>query len=220
MRIVFTGAGPVTLMAAERLIKQGHEVIIIELDKDKIEALSDKLDCGFLQGDAGKPAVLSQADPATCDFLFCLTDNDQANIITGLLGRSMGFKRVVTSIEDAELENLCQEIGLEDTIIPSRTMSHHLIDMVRGLDNIELSTLLKKNARLFSFTVGKKDDVKINELDLPEKARVIYFYRGDDFHFVEEETRLKKDDEVVILTHSQHIRNLKERWYPENLNDE
>jgi len=217
MRIVFSGAGPMTIMAVQLLTEQGHEVIIIELDKDKIDRLSEELDCSFLHGDAAKPALLSQADPKDCDLLFCLTDSDQANIITALLGRSMGFKRVVTSIEDGELQNLCSELGLEDTIIPARTMSRHLANMVHGLDNIELSTLLKHDARFFTFTAGKQEARTAAELDLPAEARIVLYYRDEKFHFVEKDSKIKKDDEIVILTHSKNLPELNERWNPKQV---
>ena len=160
MRIVFSGAGPVTVITAKALIKNGHEVVVIEVDKGVIDELSEELDCSFIHGDAGKPDILSQANPEGCDFLFCLTNSDQANIITALLGRSMGFNRVVPSIEDAGLQQLCDELELEDTIVPVRTMSHHLVNMVRGLENIEPQNkrvleneILMSNQRpeLFSF---------------------------------------------------------------------
>ena len=214
MRIVFSGAGPMTIITTRTLTKQGHEVIIIEVDKEKIDRLSDELDCSFVHGDASKPAILSQVNPKDCDFLFCLTDSDQVNIITALLGRSMGFKRVVPSIEDDELQQLCSELDLEDTIIPVRTMSQYLENMVIGLDNIELSTILKHEARLFTFVAGKKETKKISELDLPEETEVVFFYRDDRFNFVNEETSLKKGDEVVILTHSKTLPDLNERWTP------
>jgi trk system potassium uptake protein TrkA len=214
MRIVFSGAGPSTVMAARTLSAQGHEVIVIELDKEKIERLSDELDCSFLHGDAGKPNILRQVDPQDCDFLFCLTDSDQANIITALLGRSMGFQRVVTSIEDAELETICKELGLEDVIIPVRTMSRQLVNMVRGLHNIELSTLLKNDARFFTFTAGKREAGPAEELELPEDSRIVYYYRGDEFYPADEDTRFKKGDEIVVLTRSEHLPELNERWNP------
>ena len=220
MRIVFSGAGPMTVITARALTKQSHEVIIIEVDKEKIDRLSDELDCSFVQGDASKPAILSQVNPKDCDFLFCLTDSDQANIITALLARSMGFKRVVPSIEDDELQQLCGELELEDTIIPVRTMSQYLENMVRGLDNVELSTVLKHDARLFTFIAGKKEAGKNGELDLPEDTRVIFFYRDDRFEFVNEETALKKGDEVVILTHSKNLPDLNERWAPKEADKE
>jgi len=214
MRIVFSGAGPMAVITSQSLTKQEHEVIIIEVDKDKIDRLSDELDCSFVHGDASKPAILSQVNPSDCDFLFCLTNSDQVNIITALLGRSMGFKRVVPSIEDDELQQLCSELELEDTIIPVRTMSQYLENMVRGLDNVELSTFLKHGARFFTFVAGKKDTRKISELDLPEKAEVVFYYRDDQLCFADEETCFQKDDEVVILTHSKVLPELKERWDP------
>jgi trk system potassium uptake protein TrkA len=220
MRIVFSGAGPMTVLTTRALTKQGHEVIIIEVDQEKIDRLSDELDCSFVQGDAAKPAILSQVNPKDCDFLFCLTDSDQANIITALLGRSMGFKRVVPSIEDAELQQLCGELELDDTIIPVRTMSQYLENMVRGLDNIELSTVLKHDARLFTFVAGKEDNRKIKELELPEDTKVLFFYREDQFNFVDTETALKECDEVVILTHSKNLTDLKERWNPKQSDED
>ena len=209
-----------TVITARALTKQSHEVIIIEVDKEKIDRLSDELDCSFVQGDASKPAILSQVNPKDCDFLFCLTDSDQANIITALLARSMGFKRVVPSIEDDELQQLCGELELEDTIIPVRTMSQYLENMVRGLDNIELSTVLKHDARLFTFVAGKKESGKIGELDLPEGTRIIFYYRDDQFEFVNEEVSLQKGDEVVILTHSKNLPDLNERWAPKEADKE
>jgi len=219
MRIVFAGAGAVTRMAAQTLINWGHEVILIDENEEKVQELTEELGCSVLHGDASKPTILSQVNPKDVHFLFCLTNSDQVNIITALLGRSMGFTRVVPSIEDVELENLCAELGLDDTITPSRTMSRHLINMVRGLDNIQLSTLLKNDARFFSFTASKKEAVSVDELELPSGSKVVYFYRGDAFHFIEENTKFKTGDEIVILTHSENLPTLSERWHPKHVSD-
>jgi trk system potassium uptake protein TrkA len=205
------------MITAERLVKLGHEVIIIEQEKERIDRFSDQLDCSFLQGDAAKPAILSQVDPKNCDFLFCLTNLDQINIITSLLGRSMGFKRVVTSIGDSDLEKLCNELGLEDTIIPSRTISRHLENMVRGLDDIELSTLLKADARFFTFTAGKEEETAAGELDLPNDSRIIFYYRDNEFRLADKDTKFRKGDEIVVLTHGKNLADLRERWYPKKV---
>jgi trk system potassium uptake protein TrkA len=217
MRIVFSGASPLTIITARELIKQGHEVIIIETNKEKIDQLSEELDCSFLHGDSARPAILSQVDPKNSDILFCLTNSDQINIITSLLGRSMGFRRVITSIEDTDLVQLCRELGLEHTIVPVWTMSRHLDNMVRGLDNINLSTLLKENARFFIFTAGENDAVSIGELGLPKDARVIFYYRDNKFHFADGDTKFSKGDEIVILTDGKNLPDFNERWYPKKV---
>lgn len=54
-------------------------------------------------------ALLREADPSRTDFLFCLTGNDQTNILASLAGRSLGYGRVVPKIDDPEFEHLCIE---------------------------------------------------------------------------------------------------------------
>ena len=73
MRAVIVGAGSLAVMIARLLLRRNQEVVIVQRDKARIEAISSELDCGFLWGDGSKPAMLSEADPKSTDFLFCLT---------------------------------------------------------------------------------------------------------------------------------------------------
>lgn len=218
MRIVFLGAGSLSVVTATALIKYGHDIVIIESDKAKIEELAEELDCGFLDGDGSRPAILREADPKSTDFLFCLTDSDQMNIITSLVGRSLGFGKVVTKVEDRELEYICNELGLENIIIPTRTISRFLTDMVSGRDILELSTMIKGEARFFSFIAREEDEGNIIDLKLPDGAKVICFYRDNEFMLAEEKGTIKKKDDVVIITHSRNLNALRERWMPDNSN--
>jgi len=214
MRTVFVGAGKVSIGTAKALIKKGHEVVIIETDKARIDELSDDMDCSFLQGDGSQPNILREVNPAQTDILYCLTDSDQANVIASLVGRSLGFKRVVTAVGDAQFEGICHELGLKDTIIPSRTISRYLEDMVGGTENVELSTVLKDEARFFTFTANKENEVPAKDLNLPADAKVICYYRDGKFSHADEETTFRIGDEVVILTHSKNMLKLQERWQP------
>jgi trk system potassium uptake protein TrkA len=216
MRIALVGAGEMTLRTAELLIAKGHQVIIIEKSGDKIDQISDDFDCSFLQGDGSKPPILREVGPEQTDALFCLTDSDQANLIASLVGRSLGFKRVITRIQDPEFELICRELGLEDTIIPSRTIGRYLADMVEGLDILELSTVIRGEARFYTFTARKEDAKGVSELGLPENAKVVCLYRGDRFILADEKTKLREKDEVVILTHSENLPSLRDRWEPKN----
>ena len=86
MRVVFVGASSLAVVTAKLMRERGDEVVIIEHDKDHIDALPEELDCGFLHGDGSEPAILREADPNGTDVLFALTDNDQANILASLVG--------------------------------------------------------------------------------------------------------------------------------------
>jgi len=212
MRAVFIGASALSVMTARFLLSRGHDVVVIEKDKEAIDALSAELDCGFLHADGSKPAVLREADPEHTDVLFCLTGSDQANIISSLVGRSLGFGRVVTKINDPEFEHICIELGLEDTIIPARTVGRHLAEMFEGTNPLEISAMIKAEARVFSFVAREEDARPLAELDLPDKTRVICIYRDEKFLLPEDDDRLKPGDEVVLITHSRHLAALAERW--------
>ena len=214
MRIVLVGATPEGVDTAKLLIERGHDVVIVDNDRDVITRLSDELDCGFLCGDGTRPEVLREADPLATDVLFCLTDHDQVNILSGLVGQSLGFKRVITSIEDPAFEDICGELGLQNTIVPARTISRYLADLVIGLDVLELRTIVKGEARFFSFTANEGDAVAVGGLELPNDAKAICLYRGDEFLLADDTTKIHKGDEVVLLTHARNLTELRKRWTP------
>lgn len=220
MRIVFVGASELTVMTARRLIERSHDVVVIDSDKSKLDDLADQLDCSLLHGDGTKPAILREVDPARTDVLFCLTHHDHANMIASLVGRSLGFGRVITRIEDPEFESICRELGLDHTIVPSRTISRYLADFVGGLDIIELSTVVKGEARFLLFNVTRKDAVRVGEIKLPSNARIVWFYRDGEFGLADESTKLHVGDEAVILTHSSNLAELERRWQPKTATQE
>jgi trk system potassium uptake protein TrkA len=212
MRIIFIGTGRISVSTAHSLLKAGHEVVFIEKNKDRIEELSNDMDCGFMHGDGSTPAVLEEVGPKQSDYLFCLTGNDKDNIIAGLVGRSQGFPKVIIKVEDFALEHICAELGLEDVIVPTRTISRYLSDMISGHDVSELSTAIRGEARFFSFIVNEEYAQKIGELEQPSRSKIICFYRDGDFHLADPDTLLQVDDEVVILTYRDTVDTLKKKW--------
>jgi trk system potassium uptake protein TrkA len=80
------------------------------------------------------------------------------------------------------------------------------------LQDRSAATILKGEARFFSFVAGKDDAVPASELELPEGSNFIFYYREDRFFLIDDETKFKKDDEIVILTYADNLKKLKERW--------
>lgn len=212
MRIVFVGASSLTFHTARLLLQRGHDVVVIERNEHMIQELMESIGCGVIHGDGSKPAILQEADPGNSDYLFCVTDNDQTNIISSLVGRSLGYAQVVTRIDDPEFEHICIELGLENTIIPSRTISRYLAAMVQGEKSLSISAMVKNDAAMFSFVVEDHEAVAVKELKLPEDCRLMFLYRGDKFILADDNTQLKADDEVVIICHSNKLEQLRSRW--------
>lgn len=202
MRIVFIGAGATTVTTAQLLIEQGHEVVIIEKDETRIRELTDQLDCGFLHGDGTRPDVLKQADPEATDVLLCLADMDQENILGSLVGHALKVPRVITKLESPEFESVATALELETVVLPVHTVSRRLAEMIEGKDTLELSSLIREDARLFSILVQPDQAGSVQQLELPEGARIVWLYRQDKLHFNTPDLVLKEGDEVVILSHS------------------
>lgn len=219
MRVVVVGASREAVVMARLLVERGHELILVDHDRARIDELEDELDCAFLHGDGTRPSILQEADPTGADALFCLTNHDQVNILASLVGRSLGFGRVVTSVLDEDFEELCGELGLENTIVPERTIGRYLADLVEGVDVLELRTVIKGEARFFSFRAPADAEGAAGELQLPDEARVVCLYRDDDFLLVHPDTEIEEGDEVVVLTHARHLSDLRERWDPEVAGD-
>lgn len=215
MRVVFLGTGALSLATARALLEQGHDVIIIEKDRHNIDEVSEQLDADFLHGDGSTPAILREAGPETCHVFFAITENDQLNIIASVVARTLGFERVVTAIQNPEFEAICSEVGLTETIVPVRTVSRYLVDSLEGQDVLELSTFIKQDARFFSFIVSERDPGTIGELDLPQRARAVAVYpREGSFALANSDSVIEPGDEVVILTHQEHLEELRARWAP------
>jgi len=212
MRAVFVGAGTLAVNTARQLLGRGHEVVIIERDREVIDALAGELDCGFLHGDGAKPVVLQEADPEHTDYLFCFTGSDQTNIIAGLVGQSLGFRAVVPKIEDPEFDHICIELGLTHTVIPSRSVGRYLADLFEGRDPLEITAMVRGDARIFSFVARAEDETTIGELGLPKASRVVCVYRKEEFILADGHTRLREGDEVIVIAHRDAVSDLEDRW--------
>jgi trk system potassium uptake protein TrkA len=213
MRFVFIGGGTLSVLTARMLAERQHEVVIVERDLEAIEELQEDLDVGVIHGNGTRPAILREADPEATDLLFCLTHDDQANIIASVVARALGYRRVVTKIEDPELEHICAELGLADSLVPMHTVGRYLADMAEGQNIIEVSDILRGEARIFSFVVTDAQAVRISDLSLPESARAICVYRnGDEFLFASDDTQLKAGDEVILLTRASGLQGLRKRF--------
>jgi len=103
----------------------------------------------------------------------------------------LGFKRVVTRIEDPELEHICAELSLADSLVPMHAVGRYLADMAEGQNIIELSDILRGEAQIFSFRVTEAEAVRISELSLPDSAPAVCIYRnGEEFSMCRDGRRI------------------------------
>ena len=147
MRIVMIGASGMAVEVARLLVQDGHEVVVIEANQDRIDEVSEIVQCGFLHGDGSRPAILREASAEHTDVLICLSDADQDNIIAALVGRALEFQRVIVRISDADYQSICSEVGLDDVFLPDAEIARSLVTLIETKQNVGRTAMLGDGLR-------------------------------------------------------------------------
>ncbi len=206
-RFVLVGASGLAVAVAKQLIKSGEEVVLIDRSRERLDELSDTLDCGMLQGDGTDPAVLRRAAGQTPGILLAFVDEDQDNILACLLGKQVGFERVIPTIENADLLALCDELDLYEAIAPEKELAERVLKKIGDEDRDQT---LQWPARLYNLSIQQNDEIqKVSDVSLPANARTVGIYRGDTFIAASDEETLKADDRLVIVTDDEGYEELR-----------
>ena len=102
MRIVIVGAGHTGTQLAQRLVREKHEVSLIESNEERARHASNRIDCLVLHDEGNSLAALEEAGISKADALVCVTDSDEVNmIICGLAAsRYPGIKKIARVSND------------------------------------------------------------------------------------------------------------------------
>ena len=130
MRIIIVGAGAVGSYLAERLSSGGQDVIVIEDDENRAAELQEKIDALVLQGNGASVHMLEEAGASETDLLIAVTSSDGANILACYTGTQLGAKTTIARIEDGELREGADRLGVDMVIDPSATAAQELVGIV------------------------------------------------------------------------------------------
>lgn len=201
MRVIIVGGSSLGLNLAQRLIRKGHEVVLIERGMERAAELSESLDCTVIHAEGTRPDILEKAEIAKADAIVACTDHDQDNILIGLIARTNNVKEIIIRTEDVEFLAVAKKLGFHHVVNPPQTTSVIISDALRGVDTIELSTLVRGDVRFFSAIAGKKyEGKKIGDIPLPAKNAYVGVYRDTRFFLHTENPALLSGDEILVVT--------------------
>lgn len=213
MRILIAGASPLGIDLANNLIARGHEIIIIERNAEKARELAESMDCTVISAEATRPEILEKAEIEKAQAVVACTDHDQDNILIGLIARTASVPEIIIKTDTAELMTVAKKLGFRHVVNPSRAMAVIIADALRGLDVIELSTLVRGEVRFTSLIVAEKAaGPNILDLALPVKTAVIGLYRGPNFILYRENPPLLTGDELLFATTTEAEDKLREMF--------
>jgi trk system potassium uptake protein TrkA len=200
MRVVIVGAGDIGRELAENLIRRGgNEVVLIDADEKRAEQLASELDALVLHGDGTNPELLKKARVSETDALIATTGSDAINTVIAMLGHRMGVQNIIVKLNDVGLRAACQEIGVRKIIAPKISAAAEIFASLYGFDRLDFSLVVRGGLRLAELDVGAAQGKRLHELELPQGARVVAVLRGEQALVPREETKLEKDDVLLLL---------------------
>jgi len=130
MRIIIVGAGAVGSYLAERLSSEGQDVVVIEDDEGRASELQESIDAMVLHGNGASVHMLEKAGAAETDLLIAVSSSDGANILACHTGTQLGIKTTIARIEDGELREGTDRLGVDLVIDPSANAANELVGIV------------------------------------------------------------------------------------------
>jgi trk system potassium uptake protein TrkA len=130
MRIVIVGAGAIGSYLAERLSGGGFDVTVIEDDEIRAAQVQESIDALVLHGNGASVHMLEEAGAAKADLLIAVTNSDGANILACHTATQLGAKMTIARIEDGELREGTDRLGVDLIIDPSATAAEELVGIV------------------------------------------------------------------------------------------
>lgn len=211
MRVIVVGAGSLGINLTKNMIQQGKEVILIEKDESVAKELADTLDCTVINAEGTRPDILEKADLVNADAIVACTSNDQNNILIGLIARDAKVEKVILMIDDKQFMDVANKLGFYYMINPSSISSRYISDVLRGINTIELSNLVRHDVRFMGvMATDKIIDMKMSEISLPDGSAFIGVYRKDEFILSEKDPKLHEKDELILVTRVDQIQNINE----------
>lgn len=204
-RIVIAGGGNIGQRLAEHL-EHSHQVKIIEHDLERCTVLSERLDrTVVLHGSATSKRLLIEENIEDCDIFCALTNDDEVNIMSSMLAKRLGAKKVLTLINNAAYVDLVQGGEIDIAISPQQATIGGLLTHVRRGDIVNVHSLRRGAAEAIeaiahgdsrsSKVVGRT----IDEIDLPAGTTIGAVVRDKDVLIAHGDVVVESGDHVILF---------------------
>ena len=204
-RVMIAGGGNIGQRLALALEAE-YSVRVIEHSKRRCEVLAARLDRALvLNGDATDEELLEQENIADMDLFVAVTNDDENNIMSSLLARRMGARRVVALINRRSYVDLLQSGQIDIAISPAQATIGKLLAHVRRGDVVAVHSLRRGAAEALEAVVhGDRDSCRltgrrVDEIELPAGATIGALVRGDKVLMAHHDTRIEAEDHVIVF---------------------
>lgn len=204
-RIMLAGGGHIGHQLAKAL-ESKYQVKLIEYNKKRARYLSEDLENTIvLQGDVADEELLEQENIDKMDIFCAITNDDEANILSCMLAKRMGARKVMAIINRRAFVDLIEGGEIDIVISPSQITIGKLLAHVRRGDIVAVHSLRKGVAEAIevvahgdantSKVVGKP----VDQLDLPAGSNIGAVVRQDQVLILEKNVIVEPNDHLILF---------------------
>jgi len=207
MYVIIVGCGEVGRHIAEVLLGEGHDVVIVDSNREKLDRMENVLDARTHLGSGSSLSVLKAIEVERADLFVAVTNNDEANMISAALAKRLGCRRVIARFSSQEhlgearrsYQNL---LGIDLIVSPKHLVSQNIVRLIRHPGTVALEDFARGRIRMIELTVptGAKYVFKhLKEIPLPAGTLITSIIRGSEMIIPRGEDILTPGDRIFII---------------------
>jgi trk system potassium uptake protein TrkA len=211
-RLVIAGGGNIGLRLA-RTLEKSNQVKLIERDPRRARRISEILENTIvLNGDAADEELLVEENIDSADVFAALTNSEEANVLSAMLAKRLGARRVMALINRPSYGQLMEGHSIDIVISPQTITIGSLLAHVRRGDVVRVHSLRRGAAEAIEAVVhgtqsrSRVIGRRVEQIVLPQGASIVAIVRGDSVIMGHHDSMIEAEDHVIIfLSDRRHI---------------
>jgi len=214
MYVIVVGGGKVGYYLTKTLLAEGREVLLIEKDRRRAEALMEELGEVVTAGDGCEVRVMSEAGMGRANVVVAVTGDDEDNlVICQMARRHFEVKRTIARVNDPSNEEIFRLLGIDATVASTKIIYSLIEQEVDTGQVVPLTALRRGDIEIVEAELTEQSPVlgqALKDLQLPADSVIAVIIRGDRIMLPSGTTRFEAGDCVVAFTRPADERRLRE----------
>lgn len=210
-KIIILGGGRIGQHVAEEL--EGEiSVKLIESGKEESLKLADVLSKTMvIQGEGKDLDLLATEGIMEMDAYIAVTRDEEDNIISCLMAKHLGVKKIIAHVEKLDYIPLANTIGIDALINKKLSAATAILKFVRKGEIVSVATLHGVDAEVIEMVAQKGSSVTkrpLKDLKFPEGAIIGCVIHDESVTIPIGATRISPQDRVVVFTLPKSIKDV------------
>ncbi len=204
-RVVIAGGGNIGLRLASAL-EQTNNVKVIERDRERAQRISERLAKAIvLHGDAADEELLLEENIDTADVFVAVTNADEANILSAMLAKQLGCKKVMALINRPVYAEMVETGRIDVAISPQQITIGSLLALARRGDMVKVHSLRRGRAEAIeAIAHGNAENSRVvgrtvEQVVLPPGTTMNVIVREDKVMEAHHDTLIRTDDHIIMF---------------------